>query len=266
VTAPEVHPEVRDAADALVAALGDDLRALLWHGSYARGEATPESDHDMIVILKRIDDDALLRLREVFRDRANWSTLVLSQQELRRYPATGRLQFHFGIQRLHGHFDPPPWTRDSLLEDLRRLAADIRFECRYRLLHKQDANAGAGYPFAEFQRYRNLRMLQYAAKWAVLALKARELLEGRPYPVTQSELRERLADPDDLAVVELVERWPELRPRYEADIAPLALRLDAFARRLVAWLETEDTKHETRGGGTRVSSRVSRVLKRGRGS
>ncbi len=77
-------------------------------------------------------------------------------------------------------------------------------------------------------------MLGYAAKWAVLALRARELLQGRPYPVTRAELRTRLTDPDDLAVLEIVERWPELRRQYEADIAPLALQLDAFARRLVA--------------------------------
>ena len=46
----------------------------------------------------------------------------------------------------------------------------------------------------------------------------------------------RLDDCDDIAIVDLVERWPELRPRYEADITPLALQLDAFARRLVAGL------------------------------
>lgn len=37
-TASAVHPEVREVADALIDTLGDDLRALLWHGSFARGE------------------------------------------------------------------------------------------------------------------------------------------------------------------------------------------------------------------------------------
>ena len=232
----QVPSEVRAVADELIAALGEDLRALLWHGSFARGEATPESDHDLIIVLKRIDDDLLLRLQQAFRGRQNWSTFVQSEEELRQLPDDGRLQFHFGFQKLHGDFEPPPWTRENILAELRALARGIRFECRYRLLHKQPDNAPADQRIAAIQGYRNARMLGYAAKWAVLALKARELLEGRDYPATRAELRARLSDPDELSVLETVERWPELRPRYETDITPLALRLDAFARRLVASL------------------------------
>jgi hypothetical protein len=237
VTTPEVHPEVRQVADALVATLGDDLRALLWHGSFARGEANPNSDHDLIIILRRIDDDLLLRMQEVFRGRPNWSTFVQSEAELLQFPDDGRLQFHFGFQKLYGDFEPPPWTRENILAELRAFARSIRFECRYRLLHKQPEGSSTEGRFAAFQGYRNARMLGYAAKWAVLALRARELLEGRPYPVTRAELRARLSDPNELAVLEIVERWQELRPRYEEEIGPLALQLDAFARRLVAWLE-----------------------------
>src|SRR3990172_3223183 len=78
--------EVREVADALIAALGEDLRALLWHGSWARGEAKPDSDHDLIIILRRADDSVLMRLREVFKGRRNWSTFVQTEEELRQYP------------------------------------------------------------------------------------------------------------------------------------------------------------------------------------
>lgn len=238
--AVDVHPEVREVADALVEALGDDLKALLWHGSYARGEARPDSDHDLIVILKRAGDDVLLRMRDVFRGRAGWSTFVQTEEELRQYPSHGRLQFHFGFVPLYGDFEPPPWNRESLIVDLRALARDIRFECRYRLLHKGPELAPPHSRLAGFQSYRNLAMLRYAAKWAVLALKARELLRGRDYPQTMAELRDRLGDRDELLIVDLVERWQELAPPHEGDIAPLALQLDAFARRLVAGLPEED--------------------------
>ena len=235
----QLPAEVRAVADALISTLGEDLRALLWHGSFARGEPGPESDHDLIIILRRVDDDVLLRLRDVFRGRGNWSTFIQSEDELQQFPDAGRLQFHFGLVPLYGEFEPPPWTRENVLADLRRLASDISFQCRYRLLHKQLGNAHAETPFATFQAYRNARMLGYAAKWAVLALKARELLSGRPYPATREELRAHLSDTDELAVLDIVERWPELRPRYETDITPLALQLDAFARRLAAAIEQE---------------------------
>jgi len=239
VSRPDVHPEVRAVADALIEALGDNLKALLWHGSFARGEARPDSDHDMIVVLKRIDDGVLLRLRDAFRGRANWSTFVQSEEELRQWPETGRLQFHFGFVKLYGDFEPPPWTRVGVIEDLRKLALDIRFECRLRLLHKGPELAAPDERLTGFQTYRNLLMLRYAAKWAVLALKARELLRDRAYPETMAGLRARIDEADELAIVDLVERWSEKAREYETDITPLALQLDAFARKLVAQLPEE---------------------------
>ena len=246
--------EVREVAERLIDDLGDELTAILWHGSYARGEARPDSDHDLIIVIKRIDDGVLLRAREVLSGRENWSTFVQSEEELRQYPADGRLQFHFGIVPLYGDIDPPPFSREQVINDLRVLARDIRFECRYRLLHKEPGY-GLDPHYRNFLRARNARMLGYAAKWAVLALKARELLESRTYPETREELRGRLSDADEIAIVDVVERWSELRPKYEEDPTPLALQLDAFARKLVAALEAR------RRGGARVSSRVSRVSK-----
>ncbi|MBI2912732.1 MAG: nucleotidyltransferase domain-containing protein [Chloroflexi bacterium] len=231
-TRSDLPAEVRQVADALIASLGDNLRALLWHGSWARGEAKPDSDHDLIIILKRIDDDALLRMQKVFRGRAEWSTFVQTEEELRQYPPDGRPQFHFGLVPLYGDFQPPPFTRDNLLADLRVLARDIRFECRYRLLHREPDYDEMEQHYRNFLRARNARMLRYAAKLAVLALKARELLLGRPYSLTREELRSRLADPDELAIVDIIDRWAELKPQYEQDTTPLALTLDAFARKL----------------------------------
>ncbi len=228
-------PEVRDAADALIAALGDELTALLWHGSEARREQTPESDHDLIVILRRVDDRILRTMREVFEHRGLWSTYVKTEEELRQYPLTGRLQFHYGHLPLYGRIEPPPVTRTGLLEDLRRSAVDIQHECRYRIIHGgRRIDSGQE---ADFVRVRNARWMYYQAKLAILAMKARELLEDRPYPPTRAALRQHLANSDEIAIVDTVDRWPELRTTYEQDSVSLALLLDRFARALVAKLE-----------------------------
>lgn len=251
--APAIHPEVREVADALIEALGDDVKALVWQGSFARGEARADSDHDMIIVLKRADDDVLTRIREVFRRRQNWSTFVQTEEELRQFPPDGRLQFHFGLVPLYGDFQPPPWSRDNLLADLRALARSIRFESRYRLLHKEPEFADMDEHYRGFLRARNARMLCYAAKNAVLALKSLAALDGGPYPATRTELRERLTDRDDIAMVDLVDNWPQPREAL-VEIEAVALQLDAFARRLVASLETRDTEHGTsvsREGGRR---------------
>ena len=80
-------------------------------------------------------------------------------------------------------------------------------------------------------------MLRYAAKLAVLALKARELLRGASYPETREQLRKRLTDEDELAIVDVIDLWEELRPKFEENATALALQLDAFARKLVHELQ-----------------------------
>src|ERR1700687_6151387 len=108
---PDLPPEVQDVLDRLIASLGDSLRAVYWHGSWARGEAKPWSDHDMIIILKRLDDTLLGKLQDIFRGRKNWSTFVRTEEELRQHPSEGRPQWHFGLVRLSGVFEPPPLPR-----------------------------------------------------------------------------------------------------------------------------------------------------------
>ena len=238
-------PEVREVVDSLIDTLGDDLRAVLWHGSWARGEAKPDSDHDLIVVLKRLDDDLLARMRKVFAGRKDWSTFVQTEEELRQYPEDGRLQFHYGLVPLYGDFEPPPVTKERLLNDLRVLARDIRFECRYRLLHKEPGYVEMEPHYRNFLQQRNVRMLRYAAKWAVLAMKARGLLEGRPYPLKRDDLRSRLTDPAEIEILDTIDLWAELKPLYEEDATPLALMLDRFARGLVHWLETIETGDTT---------------------
>jgi hypothetical protein len=232
---PGLTPEVHEVADSLVTTLGQDLQALLWHGSWARGEQTTESDHDLIVVVKRLDDDILMRLRALFAGRSRWSIYLKTAEELRQYPLTGRLQFHHGFKTLYGTVEPPRLLQEGLLEDLRRLAVDIQHECRYRLIHgSRKIDSGLA---AEFVRLRNARWMYYQAKLAVLAMKAREVYAGRSYPATRAELRDRLSDANEVWVLDVVDRWPEWRGRVEEDSAPLALRVDAFARKLVHELD-----------------------------
>ncbi len=236
--APDLPEEVREVADALIAGLGDDLSALLWHGSWARGEAKPWSDHDMIIVLWRLDDELLCKLQGVFAGRKNWSTHVRTEQELRQYPSAGRPQFHFGLVPLYGGYQPPPLTREHVLDELRMLVLNVSFEARYRLLHREPLYADMERWEADFARRRTARMLRYAAKLAVLAMKARELVKGREYPVTADELRARLCDADELWLLDTVQSWDQVQHHYEAEPDPLALRLDAFARNLAAWLDS----------------------------
>jgi predicted nucleotidyltransferase len=233
---PEPPQEVHDAVDALIERLGAGLSAVYWHGSWVRGEQTAASDHDLIIVLRQVNDELMLGIQDVFRERPGWSTFIKSEQELRQYPVTGRLQFQFGLVPLYGEIVAPPLSTSGLAEDIRVLATNIQHECRYLVVHGT-RKVHVGFP-AELLRVRNAGWMYYQAKLAVLALKARELLLGRSYPETRGALRGRLTDEDELAVVDTVDRWPDLRIMFEADVTPLALRLDSLMRKLVAELDS----------------------------
>ena len=73
--------------------------------------------------------------------------------------------------------------------------------------------------------------------------KARHLLHHSHFPETRADLRPLVHDPEEREIIDWVEHWEDLRPTFEADSAPLMLQLDAFARRL---LESLSSEQETR--------------------
>ncbi len=229
----DLPDEERQVAEALIAALGDGLAALAWQGSWARGEANAESDHDMFVTMRRLDSELLGKIAKVMAGRDSWSLFIKTEEELRQYPRHGRLQFRHGMTLLHGDFEQPPVARAEVLADVRHLANEVEQEARYRLVHKRDTRQ------ASPDHARHARILYYWAKMGVLALKGRELLNGRDYPLTREALRERISDETELALIDLVDFWPEFRPLYETDFVPMALLLDRFVRQFVSGLPAE---------------------------
>ncbi|HUF52553.1 MAG TPA: nucleotidyltransferase domain-containing protein [Dehalococcoidia bacterium] len=234
VTLTELPDEERAVAQALIDALGDDLTALAWQGSYARGEAHAESDHDLFVVMRQLDSDMLGKLASVFRGRdAHWSSYIKTGAELRNLPTHGRCQYHFGMSLIHGDFEQPPLERENLLADLRYFASEVAHEARYRVIHAASPDQATDDPA------RHGRILHYRAKMAVLAMKSRELLHGRDYPLTREDLSQRITDDLELAIIDVVDLWPEFKALYEADFLPLALLLNRFVNKLIAELPAE---------------------------
>lgn len=101
----EVPRQARDAADLLSARFGDDLLAIYLYGSFVEGGLQPQSDIDLLVILRRCLDGAARGL--LMRDLLALSTypakdgvqplevtcLVLSDIQPWRPPARRELQF-----------------------------------------------------------------------------------------------------------------------------------------------------------------------------
>jgi len=228
----DLPDEERRVAEALTAALGDDLAALCWQGSWARGEQTAISDHDFFLAMRRLDSGILDRIADVMEGHKDWSLFIKTEAELQQYPAHGRVQFRYGMTLVHGDFEQPQFEREHVLADIRALAIEIQHQSRMRLTERSDAED-------DHWSERHPSLFYYWTKMAVLTMKARELLDSRDYPATRAELRQRTSDADELAIIDVVERWAEVKAAYERDLTPLAQLLDRFVRRLVSELPAE---------------------------
>lgn len=65
---PLVSELVREAKEVNVREAASDLRLLVLYGSEARGEATPESDVDFLIVLETVDQAIVRRIRDAIYD------------------------------------------------------------------------------------------------------------------------------------------------------------------------------------------------------
>ena len=95
--------------DGLREAFGERPLFVGHHGSWARGEATPESDIDTMVILDHIAPEDLAAYRAVVdampEGGRDASGLFDSIAEVRAKPRSERLQYFHGCKVLHGTVD-----------------------------------------------------------------------------------------------------------------------------------------------------------------
>jgi len=216
MTAVTVPRRLQDLVDHSVARFGENLQGLLWHGSRARGEGTPPSDDDLMFLFARIDDAVLLAARDLFAGagRDGFSTSLMSPAELRHLPPNKRFRLAHGVVALHGAFAPVPATREDALAYLRGSLREVLARSRDRLLNQSPSPATA---------YR-------VAKFAVFAMKARELYDHGRYPLTRDELLATTDGAEERRIIDWVARWQDVAPEVERDPLPALLHLDRFAR------------------------------------
>jgi hypothetical protein len=104
----QLQPEYRELAHEYARAvkkfLGDRLRSICFFGSVVRGEATPESDLDVLIVAEKLPKDIGLRVREILpvheelvhseayrrlrslRRSAFVSEIMLTPEEVRTHP------------------------------------------------------------------------------------------------------------------------------------------------------------------------------------
>jgi len=217
-------------------AFGERLLFVGHHGSWARGDATPDSDIDTMVILDDLAPQDLGAYRAVIDAMPDGgrlaSGLLNSVAEMRARPRFGLLQYFHGCNVLHGGLDgivEAPTARD-LIEAVRSSAANNLLSARHYLLYPHDLRE-------------RVARLRYPFKECVFALQAWLLARQGRYYGRKDELLDALADADDREVLRVVRDWGQLgqdrqaRPRYYVELLERWSR--SMSERLAAEVEPE---------------------------
>ena len=183
-------------------------------GSYARGEATENSDLDVVVILDQLQADDLNRYRELL-DQMPHRELVCGffsgRDELLRWEPSDLFQFYYDTQPIKGSLDDLLTVLNdaAVARAIKIGACNLYHGCVHNMLHE-----------------RNAEMLRGLYKAAVFVVQAIVFRETKTYVRRQQDL---------LAVAgaeerDIVETFLRLKQGSGVD-------LDAMSEKLLLWAQ-----------------------------
>lgn len=182
---------------------GERLVFAAHHGSWARGEARPDSDIDVFVVLDQIDKVDLSVYKKLVcsmsDDKCPVSTFLGSMDELRVWPRYELIQCWYGIKVLHGTLDnlvEKPGN-DDFIEDIRVKATTNLHAARHYMLHPHDLEVV-------------VHRLYYPFKECFYAMQSWLLLTTGKYYPRKVEMLAVLPDSDDKEIVRVAKDWHEL--------------------------------------------------------
>jgi predicted nucleotidyltransferase len=228
MTQKEVEKLVQDFLAQVKKKYKRDLIFVIHHGSWVTQEAQENSDIDILLGLKKVDQKELLILRKIKEQKKfnNFTVLVFSQLDLENYIPSGRQQFHYGAKLLYGKCPLPPPTHRELIEEIKEKANLIGFWSKYMFTHKNS-----------FERI--VDKLFWRVKESVICLKVFTQLKTGKFPLTKKELRENLESKKDIELVEILENWEKKKKVFLKNPDALMFKTLNFSQRILSRLENE---------------------------
>jgi predicted nucleotidyltransferase len=210
-----------------------NLVFIIHHGSWATGEAKPESDVDFLVGLRKTESKHLIKLRKILREKAfqNVTVLFFSTLDMENYIPYGWHQFHYGARLLHGKCPLPKPTRAQEILEIKKNADEIGFWGRYLFTHQHP-------------RDRVVRSIYWRLKEVIICLKVHASVKTGEYPITREQLIKNLNHPKDKELIQISQNWERFKPRFVKNPDPVLLKLADFSQRILRALKRMSSKPE----------------------
>ena len=140
----ELESWLKAYADRMEAAFGERLVLLGLQGSYRRGEATEESDIDLVAVLNRVDVEELRRYRALVRELPEGEKacgFIAGQEELRNWPRWDLYQLAGDVRVLRGRAEAvfPAFTAADARQAAREGAAALYHAACHSFLYGEAA-------------------------------------------------------------------------------------------------------------------------------
>jgi predicted nucleotidyltransferase len=222
LTKAEVKALLEDFVELLKRSYGNNLVFVIHHGSWATGEAGPQSDIDTLVMLEKITKGELDKLRDILSKKPyqKLTVLLFSRLDMDNFVPFARHQFHYGAKLLYGRCPLRKPTRREMIIEIKKIADEVGFWSKYLYTHQHLAENVA-------------RKMYWRFKEAIIALKVYVQWKTGDFPTTRKRLKKLLTDPKDREIVTLIERWDKNKDRYEKNPDFLLLKGLEFSQRIL---------------------------------
>ena len=222
MTEAEVQTLLKKFVSLMKKTYGKNLVFIIHHGSWATGEANPESDIDILVMLEKITKKELDKLRNILdQERFKKMTVLLfSKLDMNNFVPFKRHQFHYGAELLYGKCFLPQPTEEEMLIEIRKIADTVGYWSKFLFTHQKQAENIA-------------RKIYWRFREAIIALKVYIHWKTGEFPLTRKRLKELLNDPKDKEIVEIMENWEKNKDKYEKNPDPLLIKGLNFSQRIL---------------------------------
>jgi predicted nucleotidyltransferase len=201
---------------------GKNLVFIIHHGSWATGEAKPESDVDTLVMLEKITKKELDKLRNALNQErySKMTVLLFSRLDMDNFIPFARHQFHYGAKLLYGECPLLRPTREEMIIEIKKIADEVGFWSKFLYTHPHLAENVA-------------RKMYWRFKEAIIGLKVWVQWKTGEFPLTKTRLKELLIDPKDREIVTIIEGWEKNKGKYEKNPNPLLIKGLDFSQRIL---------------------------------
>jgi len=206
-----------------IATLGENLICLLHHGSRAKGEAHPESDYDIVIAVKTINEKTFNSIRNIVKPYPRLSIYLLSAQDLKTLPRVYLLQL-VHAKPLYGKINVEKPTQDEVKQFLSYIRHDELDTVRHYLLHP--------HPMGKKVKY-----VYYGLKSAYIYLSCLVFSESGELPQTRKQaiahLRKAKTCREGVRLLQILDKWSVHKARVAQDPHPYMFLLEEFFRNAV---------------------------------